>query len=130
MRVLIADDERAFALTFAELVRSCGHEVVDVVFSGLDAIRSYHRHHPDVVLMDYNMARLNGLTACRNILRSDPAGRIIFLTGLSHADLDPQVSGAVASLKKPIKVQELEEVLRNLPVAPEPLNQAKAASNP
>ncbi len=131
MRVLIADDERAFALTFAELVRSCGHEVVDVVFSGLDAIRSYHRHQPDVVLMDYNMARLNGLTACRNILRSDPAGQIIFLTGLSHAaDLDPQLSGAVASLKKPIKVQELQEVLRNLPTAPVALNQPKGASKP
>ncbi len=122
MRVLIADDERAFATTFADLLRSCGHEVVDVVFSGLDAIRSYHRHRPDVVLMDFNMARLNGLTACRNILSSDPAGRIIFLTGVSNAaDLDPLLSGAIASLRKPIKVQELEDVLRNLqggPTAP------------
>lgn len=115
MRVLIADDERAFAVTFAELVRSCDHEVVDVVFSGLEAIRSYHRHHPDVVLMDFNMARLNGLTACRNILSSDPSGRIIFLTGSSHAeDLAPQVSGAVASLRKPVRVAELQEVLRKI----------------
>ncbi len=120
MRVLIADDEITFATTFAELLRSCGHEVVDVVFSGLDAIRSYHRHHPDVVLMDYNMARLNGLTACRNILSSDPRGRIIFLTGVNHAvDLDPPLSGAVASLKKPIKLLALQEVLRNLQLIPE-----------
>lgn len=119
MRVLIADDERTFARTFADLVRSCDHEVVDVVFSGLEAIRSYQRHHPDVVLMDYKMARLNGLTACRNILSFDPAGRIIFLSGQSCAeDLDPPVSGAVASLKKPVKLQELQEVLRNLEAAP------------
>ncbi len=69
--------------------------------------------------MDFNMARLNGLTACRNILSSDPAGRIIFLTGVSNAaDLDPLLSGAIASLRKPIKVQELEDVLRNLQGAP------------
>lgn len=120
MRVLIADDERTFARTLAALVESCEHEVVDVVFSGLEAIRSYHRHHPDVVLMDYKMARLNGLTACRNILSSDPAGRIIFLSGQSNAgDLDPPVSGAVASLKKPVKLQELQEVLRKLQTSPD-----------
>ena len=43
MRVLIADDEKAFSTVLADLVRSCGHEVVDVVHSGLDAIRSYRR---------------------------------------------------------------------------------------
>lgn len=124
VRVLIADDERTFAMTFAGLVKSCGHEVVDVVFSGLEAIRSYHRCHPDVVLMDFNMARLNGLTACRNILSTDPSGRIIFLTGLTHAaDLEPPLSGAIASLKKPIKVQELEAVLLKLQAAPaQPVN--------
>ena len=111
-------------MTFAGLVKSCGHEVVDVVFSGLEAIRSYHRCHPDVVLMDFNMARLNGLTACRNILSTDPSGRIIFLTGLTHAaDLEPSLSGAIASLKKPIKVQELEAVLLKLQAAPaQPVN--------
>src|SRR6266481_1742017 len=68
VRVLIADDEKAFTTVLADLVRSSGHEVVDVVHSGLDAIRSYRQHKPDVVLMDFAMARLNGLTACRNIL--------------------------------------------------------------
>ena len=115
MRVLIADDERCFATTFAALVQSWEHEVVDVVFSGLDAIRSYHRTQPDVVLLDYNMAKLNGLTACRNILSSDPAGRIVFLTGVGEAaDLAPGASGAVGFLQKPIKSEQLQELLQEL----------------
>ena len=115
MRVLIADDERALALTFAELVQSCHHDVVDVVSSGLDAIRSYHRHHPDVVLMDYNMARPNGLTACRNILSSDPAGRVVFLSGAGDVDnLAHSGTGAVAFLQKPVRIAELKNVLDRL----------------
>lgn len=115
MRILIADDERSFATTFAELVANCGHEVVDVVFSGLDAIKAYHRHRPDIVLMDFNMARLNGLTACRNILSSDPAGRIVFLSGIGDAaSLGPEASGAVGFLQKPVKAEQLEELLRRL----------------
>lgn len=119
MRVLIADDDRAFAITFAELVASCGHEVVDVVFSGLDAIRSYNRHRPQVVLMDYQMGRLNGLTACRNILSSDPAGQIVFLSGIGDEEnLGPGASGAVAFLRKPVTVAELQQVLGKLEVPP------------
>lgn len=115
MRVLIADDEKGVATVVADLVRSCEHEVVDVVNSGLEAIRSYHRHKPDVVLMDFNMSRLNGLTACRNILCGDPAGRIVFLSGASLAtQLLPKESGAVAVLQKPIAMGELKTLLDQL----------------
>ncbi len=113
MRVLIADDERKFARALAEMVRHGGHEVVDVVHTGLDAIRAYRRHRPEVVLLDFKMGRLNGLTACRNILSDDPAGRILFLSGLSeHRDLAPQWSGALAVLQKPIGYAMLEQCLR------------------
>ncbi len=88
-------------MVLADLVRSCGHEVVGVVHSGLDAIRSYRRHRPDVVLMDFAMARLNGLTACRNILSDDPEGCVLFLSGLSErAELTPEFSGAHAGTCK------------------------------
>lgn len=112
MRVLIADDEKAFCSVLADLVRTCGHEVVDVVHSGLDAIRSYRRCKPDVVLMDFAMARLNGLTACRNILSEDPHGCILFLSGLSERnELIPETSGALAVLPKPISRDRLEQIL-------------------
>ena len=111
--MLIADDEKIFAVTLAEAVRACGHEVVDIVHSGLDAIRSYRQHKPDVVLMDFAMARLNGLTACRNILSDDPAGCILFLTGSSEQSaLAPAYSGALAVLEKPIGLTVLQRALQ------------------
>jgi CheY-like chemotaxis protein len=114
MRILIADDEKGFSVALADLVRSCGHEVVDVVHSGLDAIRSYRRCKPDVVLMDFAMARLNGLTACRNILSEDPHGCILFLSGLTERnELIPETSGALAVLEKPISRARLEQVLND-----------------
>ena len=112
VRVLIADDETNFTGVLADLVRSCGHEVVAIVHSGLEAIRSYRRHKPDVVLMDFAMARLNGLTACRNILSEDPNGCILFLSGLSErVELMPEYSGALAVLQKPITRVRLEQAL-------------------
>lgn len=114
MRVLIADDEKAFSSVLADLVGSCGHEVVGVVHSGLDAIRSYRQHRPDVVLMDFAMAKLNGLTACRNILSDDPDGCVLFLSGLGdRSELTPESSGARAVLQKPLGRARLEEVLED-----------------
>jgi len=113
MRVLIADDEKAFSIVLADLVRSCGHEIVGIVHSGLDAIRAYRQQKPDVVLMDFAMARLNGLTACRNILSEDPGGCILFLSGLSErSELNPESSGAFGVLPKPIDRRRLEQVLQ------------------
>ena len=113
MRVLIADDEKIFTTALADLVRICGHEVVEVVHSGLDAIRSYRRSKPDVVLMDFAMAKLNGLTACRNILSDDPGGCVLFLSGFGErTELTPESSGALAVLQKPVSVARLEQVLQ------------------
>jgi len=70
-------------------------------------------------VLDYNMAKLNGLTACRNILSSDPKGRIVFLTGVGdEADLAPHASGAVGFLQKPVKVEQLQQLLDKLDACP------------
>ncbi len=115
MRVLIADDDKTFATTLSELVTSCGHEVVEVVFSGLDAIRAYSRHRPEVVLMDYHMGRLNGLTACRHILSNDPSARIAFLSGIADAEhFGTDSTGAIGFLQKPVKTAELEALFATL----------------
>jgi two-component system, chemotaxis family, chemotaxis protein CheY len=110
VRVLIADDQKSVGTSLAELVTCCDHEVVGVVGSGLEAIQAYTRHHPDVVLMDYWMPKLNGVTACRNILAKNPAARIILVSGWLPAD-ETNDSGAVAILAKPVRLERLEETL-------------------
>jgi two-component system, chemotaxis family, chemotaxis protein CheY len=110
MRVLIADDEKSVGASLADLVTHCNHEVVAVVESGFEAIQAYTRHRPDVVVMDYWMSKLNGATACRNILAKDPAARIILVSGWSPMT-DLSESGAVAILSKPIGINVLAEAL-------------------
>ncbi|HVF73165.1 MAG TPA: response regulator [Chthoniobacterales bacterium] len=108
MRVLIADDERSVGATLAELVRRCQHEVVEVVNSGLDAIHAFGRHHPDVVLMDYQMPKLNGATACRNIMAKYPQARVILVSGSPR---DISGSGAITILMKPVNLDQLYAAL-------------------
>ncbi len=108
MRVLIADDDKSVGTSLAELVRRCQHEVVEVVTSGLEAIQAYGRHHPDVVLMDYQMPKLNGATACRNIVAKYPDARVILVSGLPR---DVAGSGAIRILMKPVNLDQIYAAL-------------------
>lgn len=108
MRVLIADDQKSVGTSLSELVRLCQHEVVEVVSSGLEAIHAYGRHSPDVVLMDYQMPKLNGATACRNIVAKHPDARVILVSG---SPKDIAGSGALALLIKPVRLDQLYEAL-------------------
>jgi two-component system chemotaxis response regulator CheY len=123
MRVLIADDQKSVGTALGQLVSECNHEVVEIVGSGLEAIQAYNRHKPDVVLMDYWMAKLNGGTACRNILAKDPSARVILVSGWAHLR-DVDQSGAVGVLPKPVDIDQLDYALNQAyalprgPVAP------------
>ena len=110
VRVLIADDQPSAAAILAELVTQCRNEVVGIAGSGLEAIQAYERHQPDVVLMDYQMSKLNGVTACRQILAKNPRARIILVSGCTPP-CEPKEVGAIAILIKPVKLHRLYEAL-------------------
>ena len=126
MRVLIADDQKGVGTSLAALVTECEHEVVEVVGSGFEAIQAYHRLRPDVVLMDYYMPRLNGATACRNILSRYPGANVILVSGVVEAE-DISNSGASAVLAKPVNLEKLRAALSATSL---PLNGAPAAHSP
>ncbi len=123
MRVLIADDQRSFGTALADMVRYCGHDVVAVVGSGLEAIHAFTLHKPDLVLMDYRMPKLNGATACRHILAKTPTARIVLLSAWSPLD-GADRSGAMCFLPKPVDLARLNATLLTIsqsiaPPAPE-----------
>jgi len=121
VRVLIAEDDKGVAGTLAEMISVSNHEVVEIVGSGLEAIRAYERHKPNVVVMDYLMNGLNGVTACRNILAKHPSARIILVSGaLGPGELSLTHSGATAILQKPLTVRDLHDVLDTLVTSPPP----------
>jgi len=109
-RVLVADDTDSIRALYQKLLATDGHEVIAVA-DGEAALLAVHEHHPDVVLLDVTMPRLDGLEVCRR-LKSDPATRltpVVLVTGLS--DLQDRIKGIEAGadefLSKPVHPLEL-----------------------
>jgi DNA-binding NarL/FixJ family response regulator len=84
-RVLLADDHPAMlALTAAALASE--YLVVGSVGDGRALLAEAERLHPDVIVLDITMPRLDGIQAAAQLLRSPHPARLVFLT--VHEDAD------------------------------------------
>jgi len=85
-RVLLADDHRLLREAFVKLLEpEC--DVVGAVADGRALLEAAATLRPDVVVLDVAMPRLNGLDAARQLKRSMPDVKVIFLTVSEDPDL-------------------------------------------
>jgi DNA-binding NarL/FixJ family response regulator len=92
IRVLLADDDRAFVESLRELIdRQPELEVVGAVANGLEAIEQADELEPDAVVIDLHMPLVDGVTAVARLRRDHPSLCLIALTG----DEAPKLHDAV-----------------------------------
>src|ERR1700730_14731228 len=107
-RVLIAEDEALIRLDLAEMLREEGYEIVGQAGDGQEAGELAELHKPDLVIMDVNMPRRDGIDAASEIA-SKRLAPIVVLTAFSQRDLVERArdAGAMAYLVKPFTVSDL-----------------------
>jgi len=81
LRILLADDHEIVRRGLRALLEKHeGWEVCGEASDGRDAIEKALQLHPDVVIVDIGMPRLNGLDTTRQLLQHDPHFKVIVLT--------------------------------------------------
>jgi len=114
VRVLLVDDQALFREALATLLAVRDEvEVVGEAADGADALDRAAALHPDVVLMDLRMPRLDGIAATRRLRAAQPDVRVLALTTF---DTDEEVfaalrAGAVGYLLKDVSSQRLVEAV-------------------
>lgn len=117
IRVLAADDQRVVREGLALVLGLLpGVEVVATAADGDEAIELAHRLGPDVVLMDLNMPRRDGVSAIQALREQCPQIKVIVLT--TYADdrsvLDALRAGARGYLTKDAGGEQIEQALRDV----------------
>src|SRR5262249_32059904 len=111
-RVLVCEDEGLTALRLTRLLGMLGYEVVGEARDGEEAIRQARRLQPDVILMDVNLPRLDGIQALECIMRDYPTP-VLMLTAYSEQELVRRALavGASGYLVKPVVNEQLRPAI-------------------
>jgi len=116
VKVLLVDDHPLFLEGLKTLLTIRGIEVVGTARDGLEALEKARALKPEVILMDIQMPRLNGLAATRLIKTEQPKVKIVMLT-MSENDEDlfeAIKSGACGYLLKAEETDKFFELLLGL----------------
>ena len=84
-RVLIVDDQRSIRAMLNAMIAQLGGEVVGEAQDGEEAVTKYIELQPDLVLMDINMPKMDGVEALKRINASNPGALVIMLTSQNTA---------------------------------------------
>jgi CheY-like chemotaxis protein len=99
------------------MLQRIGYENIVLVQNGEEAVAAVMDAEYDIVLMDVQMPRMNGLEATRLIrkqIKHPAKPRIIALTAgvMEEEKAAALQAGMDAFLAKPLKIEQLEEILK------------------
>jgi CheY-like chemotaxis protein len=114
--IVVVDDNRDAADSLAMLLRMMGHEV-HTAHDGLEAVGAATVLHPDVVLLDIGLPKLNGYEAARRVRRELGGGVVLIaVTGWGQEDdrRRAREAGFDHYLPKPLELAALQELLATM----------------
>ena len=104
IRVLVADDSAFMRKMIGEILRNAGMDVVATAFDGFDALQKTRQFKPDVITLDVEMPRMNGVEFLDALMKEQPTP-VLVLSSLTDSGADATMQclerGAYDCLHKP-----------------------------
>jgi DNA-binding response OmpR family regulator len=107
-KILLAEDEAALGMIVKESLESRGFQVI-FCQDGVQALQAYKEEHPDLLVLDVMMPKLDGFSLVKELRKENKFIPIIFLTAKSRTEdvVEGFGYGANDYLKKPFSMEEL-----------------------
>ena len=108
IHVLLVEDEKTLSMIIKDTLEEQGFDI-STAFNGEDGLRMFYAEHPEVVVADVMMPRMDGFEMVRRIRQTDCTTPVLFLTARSGINdvVEGFELGANGYLKKPFSMQEL-----------------------
>ncbi len=109
VRVMIADDAPVVRGLLKDILSVTDHELVAEAVDGDDTIEKFAATKPDVLLLDIDMPKKDGITTLMEIKRMDPNAKVVMVTVHDEMDMiqDCIKAGALTYVVKPFDTEQL-----------------------
>lgn len=115
--ILIVDDAHFMRTVLKDIIKKNGlaKEVFEAK-DGVDGVKLYQKTHPDLVTLDVNMPRADGIQALRAILKINPKAKVVMITSVAdkHTVQDAMKLGARDYVIKPFDRSNVPLVLNKV----------------
>lgn len=121
--ILVVDDSATIRKLISAKLEKCGHNVVCAA-DGVEAMEMMANLHPDLVLLDITMPRMDGYEVCKQI-RANPAGKDLPVVMISGKDgffdkVRGRMAGSTGYVTKPFGPETLMKALETYLLREEP----------
>ena len=102
--VLIVDDDSMMRELLKIILRSEDYRIAGEASNGLDAVEQCVNLKPDLVLLDINMPKMDGLLALEEMHKANPLAKVLMVSGEATMDRVNEAiqRGAVGFVVKPL----------------------------
>lgn len=127
-KILIVDDEAHIRKYVSLILRSLGISSIVEAPNGEEGVAAYQREQPDLVLLDVNMPRIDGIETLKRLKEADPDCVVVMLTSLANRHTIEQALelGAANYIRKDTPKEEIAKSIAETieacfePESPEP----------
>ncbi|MEM4459748.1 MAG: response regulator [Archaeoglobaceae archaeon] len=110
MKILIIEDDESMVELLVKVLSP--RYQVTVARDGKEGVEKFVAERPDLVLMDIELPKINGVNATREIKRIDPNAKIIAVTAYAVQRGNEIMSeGAMEVISKPFRIKHLLEIV-------------------
>lgn len=111
-RLLIVDDAPIMRKRIKDIAEEVGWQIAGEANNGVEALALYEKEKPDLVTLDIVMPTMDGVTALKEMIASDPQARVVMVSAVNQkAKLVECIqSGALDFIVKPFEKDRLQKL--------------------
>lgn len=116
VKVLIVDDAAFMRMMIKNILGKAGYEIVGEAENGAQAVTKYKELKPDLVTMDITMPEMDGITAVKEIMKTDSSAKIIMCSAMGQQAMviDAIQAGAKDFIVKPFQPNRVLEAVQKV----------------
>jgi len=113
-KILVVDDNDFIRIAVSQMLSRLGYEVSSAD-SGETGLIVFLKNQFDIVLSDYEMPGMDGVTFACSVKKKSPRTRVVIMTGAGKETVFSRKSTAVDEvISKPFTLAEIDETIQQL----------------